>query len=96
MVSRSNIGGEQQAAVARNLSAFTRAVAFATRGRAVARLRQLAVRANAGLGVDAPEQAFIRMRDSRIGFGKDELRLPAQGRAEAGMFGVKAIGFLKG
>jgi hypothetical protein len=45
--------------------------------------------------MDAPEQAFIRGRNSRIGLGENELRFPSQGRAEAGMVGVEAIGFLK-
>ena len=77
------------------LSAFSRAVAFPARGRAVARLRQFAVGADASLGVDAPEQAFIRWRDGRIGLGEDELCFPAQGRAEIGMFGVETIGLVK-
>jgi len=78
-----------------DLSAFSRAVTFSAGRRAVARLGQLAVRPDAGLSVDAPEQAFIRMRHGWVGLGQDELRLPAQGRAEAGMIGIEAIGFLK-
>jgi hypothetical protein len=70
-------------------------VTFSTRGRAFARFRQFAVRPNAGLGVDAPEQAFIRVRDSWVGLGKNELRFPAQGWAQVWMISVKAIGFLK-
>src|SRR5580700_2901424 len=77
------------------LSAFSRAVAFPARGRAIPRLRQLAVRANASLSVDAPEQAFIRWRDGRVGLGEDELCFPAQCRAEIGMFSVETIGLLK-
>jgi hypothetical protein len=90
------VGGLHEQMSRSDLSAFSGAVTLASRGGAVARLRQFAVGADAGLGVDAPEQAFIRMRDGRIGFGKDELCLPAQSRAEIGMFGVEAIRFLNG
>jgi hypothetical protein len=77
------------------LPALPRAVALSAGRRAVARLGQLAVGTNASLSVDAPEQTFIRGRNGWVGFGEDELRLPAQGRAEARMIGVEAIGFLK-
>jgi hypothetical protein len=70
-------------------------MALSVGGRAVARFSQLAVGTDAGLSMDAPEQAFIRGRNSRIGLGENELRFPSQGRAEAGMVGVEAIGFLK-
>src|SRR5215831_7660835 len=46
--------------------------------RAVARLGEFAVRANACLGVHAPEQAVIRWRHSRVMLTADELLLPAQ------------------
>jgi hypothetical protein len=45
--------------------------------------------------VNAPEQAFIRTWHGWIGFDEDELRFPAQGRAEIRMARVEAIGFLK-
>src|SRR2546430_1794700 len=59
------------------LSTLPRVVADAVRGAAVAGLSQLAIRANAVLGVDAPEQSFIRARHRGIGLGQDELPLPA-------------------
>src|SRR5580693_126197 len=77
------------------LPAFSRAVAFPARGRAIPRLRQLAVGAYASLGVDAPEQTFIRWRDGRIRLGEDELCFPAQGLAKIGMFSVETIGLVK-
>jgi len=70
-------------------------VALSAGRRAVARLSQFAVGTDASLSVDAPEQTFIRGRNRWVGFGEDELRFPAQGRAEARMIGVEAIGFLK-
>jgi hypothetical protein len=76
------------------LSAFSRAVTFSARRRAVAGLGQLAVRADASLSVDAPEQAFIRRGHSRIRLGQDELCLPAQGGAKARMIGIEAVRFL--
>src|SRR5580692_1791928 len=77
------------------LPAFSRAVAFPARGRAIPRLRQLAVGAYASLGVEAPEQAFIRWRNGRIGVGEDELWFPAEGGGEIRMFGVETIGLLQ-
>jgi hypothetical protein len=74
------------------LSASTRAVTFSMRRRAATRFSQLAVRPDTGLGVDAPEQAFIRMRDGWVGLGEYELSLPAQGWTEVWMIGVEAIG----
>jgi hypothetical protein len=47
------------------------------------------------LGVDAPEQTFIRVRDGWVGLGKNELRLPAQSRAQIWMIGIEAIGLLR-
>src|SRR5271157_4169043 len=60
--------------------------------RAVARLGQLAVGANAGLSVHAPEQAVVRRRHVGIVFRLDELTLPAQRRAEVFAVGIEAIG----
>ena len=77
------------------LRAFPRPVALSVGRGAVARLSQLAIGTDASLSVDAPEQTFIRGRNGWVGFGEDELRLPAQGRAEVRMIGVEAIGFLK-
>jgi hypothetical protein len=70
-------------------------VALSAGRRAVARFSQLAVGPDASLCVDAPEQPFIRGRNGWVGFSEDELRFPAQGRAEVRMIGVEAIGFLK-
>ena len=58
---------------------------------ALAGLSQLAIRANAGLSVDAPEQAIVRARHGRVRLGENELALPAQRRTEVRMIGVKAI-----
>jgi hypothetical protein len=75
------------------LSTFSGAVAFSTGRRAVAGLRQFAVRPDAGLSVDAPEQTFIRVRDGWVGLGKNELGFPAESRAQVRVIGVKAIRF---
>jgi hypothetical protein len=45
--------------------------------------------------MNAPEQAFIRRRHSRIALGEDKLRFPAQGWAEIGMIRIEAVRFLK-
>src|SRR5271157_593714 len=60
--------------------------------RAVARLGQLAVGANAGLGVHAPEQAVVRWRHGGIVFCQYELALPTQSRAQVFAVGIEAIG----
>jgi len=60
---------------------------------ALAGLSQLAIRADAGLSVNAPEQAIVRAGHSRIRLGENELALPAQRRAEVRMIGVEAIRF---
>jgi hypothetical protein len=78
----------------RNSGALPHAVALSAGGRALSRLGQLTVGSNASLRVDAPEQTFIRGRNSWIGLGENELRLPAQGRAQVRIIRIKAIGFL--
>src|SRR5271166_2983303 len=61
-------------------------------GRAVARLGQFAIGADAGLGVHAPEQAVVRWRHGGIVFRQYELALPTQSRAEVFAVGIEAIG----
>ncbi len=61
---------------------------------AIPRLGQFAIRANAGLCVQAPEKAVIANRHRGIGFGKDELALPAQRWTEVRIIGVEAVQFL--
>jgi len=60
------------------LPAFPGAMTGAVLRDAIARLGQFAIGANAGLRVQAPEQALIASRYRGIGLGKDELTLPAQ------------------
>jgi len=79
--------------VAPRLPTLPRAVTGAARGRAVAGFGQLAVGPNAGLGMDAPEHAFVRRRDCRVRLRKNELRFPSQCGAEVRMTGIEASGF---
>jgi hypothetical protein len=60
------------------LPAFPGAMTGAVLRVAIARLGQFAIGANAGLCVQAPEQALIASRYRGIGLGKDELAFPAQ------------------
>src|SRR5579864_1709126 len=61
---------------------------------AIARLRQFPVRADAGLGVHAPEIAIIGVRHRRIFVGVDVHALPAQRGADIRMFGIEAFAFV--
>ena len=58
---------------------------------AVAGFGQIAVRADAGLGVDAPEQAIVARWHARIGFRENELAFPAKRGAEVGVIDAEAI-----
>ena len=60
------------------LPAFPGAMTGAVLRVAIAWLCQFAIGTNAGLCVQAPEQALIRSRYRGIGLGKDELAFPAQ------------------
>jgi hypothetical protein len=60
------------------LPAFPGAVTGAVLRVAIARLCQFAIGANAGLCVQAPEQALIASWDRGVGLGQDKLTLPAQ------------------
>src|ERR671925_1443434 len=84
---------ENQAGPTSFLTTFTCAMARAVFGIALTGFSQLAIRADAGLGVNAPEQAIVRARHSRVRLGKNELPLPAQRRTEVRMIGVETIGF---
>ena len=68
-------------------------MARAALGAAVAGFGQLAVGTDAGLGVQAPEQAVVAGGHCGIGLGENELAFPTQGRTQVRMIGVKAIGF---
>lgn len=58
---------------------------------AVSGFCQRAVRTDACLSMDAPEQSVVARRHARIGFGKNELALPAQRQAQVRMTGIEAI-----
>jgi hypothetical protein len=58
---------------------------------AVSGFCQRTIRTDACLSMDAPEQAFVARRHARIGFGENELALPAQRRAQVRMMSVEAI-----
>jgi len=60
------------------LLTFPGAMTGAVLRAAIARLGEFAVGANAGLRVQAPEQALIGSRHRGVGLGKDKLALPAQ------------------
>ena len=57
----------------------------------VARLRQLAVWANARLSVHAPEQTIVARRHRVVVFGIDEKALPTKRGAQVWMSGVEAL-----
>src|SRR5205807_6410696 len=57
---------------------------------AVSGLGQLAVRANTGLSVHAPEQTVVASWNRRIGLRENELAFPSQPRTQIRMTGVKA------
>src|SRR5687768_11046130 len=63
---------------------FSSAVALAEPGGAALRLRDAAVRADAVLGVHAPEEALAVVRSGGIALHQDELVLPPERRAEVG------------
>src|SRR5579872_4333478 len=69
--------------------ALPAAVALAQRKRAGARLGNAAVRANAGLGVDAPVVAVVGALHRWVWFGIIELTLPAQPWAQVGILRVE-------
>src|SRR5579883_2956676 len=58
---------------------------------AQARLGQLAVRPDAGLGVHAPEQAVVRRLHPRVRFRGNELPLPAQRRTQIRIVRIEAL-----
>jgi hypothetical protein len=60
---------------------------------AVSGFCQRAIRTDARLSMDAPEQAVVAWRHADIGFGKNELAFPAQRRAQVRMMNVEAIRF---
>jgi hypothetical protein len=64
---------------------------LATRRGAISRLGQLAIRTDAGLGVEAPEQAIVGRRDRRVLVHADELLLPPQGCAQGFATGIEAF-----
>src|SRR6267378_244410 len=74
------------------LATVSCSVAGASLGATVARLCQIAVGTDAGLGVQAPEQTVVRARHGGIGFGKDKLAFPAQRRTEIRIVGIESIG----
>jgi hypothetical protein len=76
------------------LSAFSGAVAGAGFRAAIARLGHFAIRSNAGLRMQTPEQAIIAGGHCGIGLGEDELTLPPQRRAQIRMIGVEAFRFI--
>jgi len=73
---------------------FPRAVALATGGRAVAWFGEVTIRSDAGLGMQTPEQAIIRLRNRWVWLGQDELSFPPQRRAKIGMVRIEAIPIL--
>src|SRR5436853_5887092 len=72
---------------------MTRTVAGAVTGYATDRFGELAVRADAGLRVDAPEVAVARRRHRGVVFNLNEHSLPAQPRAQVWVMYVEAFGF---
>src|SRR5271166_6685626 len=86
----------KSAAVLRNLRsllfALSRPMTRPDLGCAVSRFGQLAIRADTGLGVHAPEQAVIGWRHGGIVLRHYELAFPAQRRAEVFAVGIEAIG----
>src|SRR4030088_2483472 len=67
-------------------------VARASLRATVAWFSEIAVRADASLSVEAPEQTVVRARHGRIRFGKDKLTFPAERRAEIRVVGIESIG----
>ena len=60
---------------------------------AIARLGHFAIGTDAGLRVQAPEQAIIACRHRGIRLGENELALPAQRRAQVRMISIEALRF---
>ena len=77
------------------LPTFSCPMAPAALRTAIARLRQFAIGTDAGLGVQAPEQAVVAGGHRRIGLGQNELAFPAQRRTQVRMIGVEAFRFLE-
>jgi hypothetical protein len=75
------------------LPTFPGAVADAVLRAAIAWLGQFPIGANAGLRMQAPEQALIRSLYGGIWLGMNELAFPAQSRTEIRMIGVEAFRF---
>src|ERR1700739_2996441 len=73
------------------LLTFTRAVTRARLRVAVAGFGYFAVRSDAGLGVQAPEQAIVGALYIGVGLGQDELTLPAQRGAQIRVIRIEAI-----
>ena len=69
--------------------AVTRAVTLPQGIVAVTRLRELTVRADAGLRVHAPKQAIIAGRHGMVALSIDEQPLPAKRGAQIRMAGIK-------
>ena len=80
-------------AILLKLVAFSGTVALPAVRAAVAGFGQFTIRANTGLGVDAPEQAVIRSLHRRVRLRGDELPLPAQRRTQPGMVDVETFRF---
>src|SRR5437660_1303516 len=62
---------------------------------AIAGLGQLAVGADAGLGVGAPEEAIVAGWDAGIGLRPYILALPAKGRAQSRTIGIETFRFYR-
>ncbi len=61
-------------------------------GTAIAGLGQFSIRSNAGLSMNAPEQAIAGSGQARVQISDDELPFPAEGWTEIGMASVETIG----
>jgi hypothetical protein len=75
----------------RILSAFSSTVAGAAFRAAIAGLGHFAIRSNAGLRMQAPEQAIVAGRNCNIGLCENELPLPPERRAQVRMICVEAF-----
>src|SRR5579864_3237904 len=71
------------------LSTFSGAMTRTAFRTTVSRLRQFAVRADAGLRVQAPKQAVVAGEHGRVRLGQNELAFPAQRRTQVRMSGVE-------
>jgi hypothetical protein len=69
--------------------AVTRAVALPQSIVAVTRLRELTVRADAGLRVHAPKQTVVARRHGIVALGVDKKSLPAKRGAQLRMVSIK-------